>query len=103
MWTAADVRGAARISPIMPKRLPAAMVTNRTASGFKSRVAPKAMGWTTCLEHAVRQENDHEHDRGCPRALRGERDHHRERARDERADEGDVGRHEGDHRDRAGQ
>ena len=46
--TAADVSGAARIKPTMPKRLPPAIVTTRTARGLSSSVAPNASGWTIC-------------------------------------------------------
>ena len=40
MCTAADVSGAARTSPTIPKRLPAAIVTMRTTSGLSPSVAP---------------------------------------------------------------
>ncbi len=46
MWIAADVSGAARIIPIIPKRLPNPIVTIRTTSGLRSSVAPNAIGWT---------------------------------------------------------
>src|SRR5262249_37804679 len=46
MCTAAEVRGAARTMPTIPKMAPAEMVTIRTARGFKSSVAPKAIGCT---------------------------------------------------------
>ena len=45
MWTAADVSGAARTSPTIPKSAPAPSVTMRTISGLSPRVAPKAIGW----------------------------------------------------------
>ncbi len=45
MWTAADVSGAARTSPTIPKRAPALSVTISTISGLRPRVAPKAIGW----------------------------------------------------------
>ena len=46
MWSAADVSGAASTIPIIPKIAPKPIVTMRTTSGFRSRVAPNAMGWT---------------------------------------------------------
>ena len=46
MWSEADVSGAASTIPNIPKRLPNPIVTMRTTSGFRSSVAPNAMGWT---------------------------------------------------------
>src|SRR5215468_11055276 len=46
MWIAADVRGAARISPAVPKNAPAEIVTTRISSGFIRSVAPIAIGCT---------------------------------------------------------
>ena len=48
MCVAADVSGAASTSPIIPKRLPPAIVTIRTASGWIPSAAPKAIGWIIC-------------------------------------------------------
>src|SRR3954469_20649070 len=43
---AADVSGAARISPAVPKKAPAEIVTTRISNGFIRRVAPIAIGCT---------------------------------------------------------
>jgi hypothetical protein len=47
MCSAAEVRGAPRMSPTIPNRQPAPIVTMRTTNGLRSSVEPKAMGWTT--------------------------------------------------------
>src|SRR5919204_543055 len=44
----AEVTGAASTSPIIPNRLPPPIVTMSTASGWRSRAAPKASGCTIC-------------------------------------------------------
>ena len=99
MWIAADVSGAASTIPVMPKNAPAEIVTTRMRSGFIRSVAPIAIGETmfwsspfarmtiTSMISAV----------VVPGA---EREQHGERAGDDRADERDVGGHEGDDRDR---
>ena len=47
MCTAAEVSGAASVSPTIPKRLPAPIVTTRTTSGLRLSVAPKTNGCRT--------------------------------------------------------
>jgi hypothetical protein len=46
--TTADVSGAARIRPTVPKSAPPAIVTTSTASGWMPRAAPMARGCTSC-------------------------------------------------------
>ena len=48
MCVAAEVSGAARTSPIIPNRLPPAIVTINTASGWMPSAAPNAIGWIIC-------------------------------------------------------
>ena len=48
MCVAAEVSGAARTSPIIPNRLPPAIVTISTASGWMPSAAPNAIGWIIC-------------------------------------------------------
>ena len=60
-------------------------------------------GLEDVLQQPVGQQDDQEHHEGDGRPFRAEGDDHRERAGDERADERNVGGHEADHGDRAGQ
>ena len=48
MCTAADVSGAASVSPTIPNRAPAPMVTTSTTSGLMLSVAPITKGWIIC-------------------------------------------------------
>ena len=103
MCTAAETSGAARISPSVPKRHPAAIVTIRTTSGCRLQRRAHRERLDQVLEQAVREDDEHEHDQRRRRAARAERDHHREGAADERADVRDVGEDEVDDADRPGQ
>jgi hypothetical protein len=48
MCTAAEVSGAASVSPTIPNRAPAPIVTTSTTSGLRLSVAPITNGWTIC-------------------------------------------------------
>ena len=60
-------------------------------------------GLEDVLQQPVGQDHDQEHDQRGRGPFRAQRDDDCEGARDERPDVGDVGGHEGDHRDRARQ
>ena len=48
MCTAAEVSGAASVSPTIPNRAPAPIVTTSTTSGLRLSVAPITNGWISC-------------------------------------------------------
>ena len=58
-------------------------------------------GLNEVLQQAVRQHHDDQHDQGSGKPLCAERNHDRQRACDEGANEGNIGRDEGDHSDRS--
>ena len=99
MWSAADVSGAPRTSPTIPKRLPKPIVTMRTTSGLRSRVAPNAIGCTMFCSRPFARMTITSMISAVVVPCDDKREEHGERPRDERADEGDVRgdeRHDGD-------
>ena len=103
MWTAAERSGAATIIPIMPEQRTGGDRHDQDGERVEVERGTERERLEEVLQEAVREDHDHEHDRRRRRALRAEREQHRERAGDERAEVRDVGGHEGDDRDRAGE
>ena len=102
MCVAAEVSGAASTSPIIPNRLPPAIVTISTAERVDAERRAERDRLDHLLQDAVGQQHDDGHDQRGRRALRPEREQHRERARRPRAQVRDVRGGEVDERDRAG-
>ena len=101
MCTAAEVRGAASVSPTMPNREPAPIVTTSTTSGLRLSVAPITNGWTICWSTPFASRATTAMISASDVLPVLERDQHGEAAGDPRADEGHVGPDERHHRDRS--
>ena len=103
MCTAAEVSGAASVSPTMPNRAPPPIGDDQDRERVDAERRAHHERLDQLLEHAVAQQRDDRHDDRRVRALGAERDEHRERAGHPCAEVRDVRTGEGDDRDRPGE
>ena len=73
MWITADVSGAPRMRPGIPKMAPNPIVATRTRSGFIA-AWPRRDRLHHVLQQAVRKQDDDEHDQRGLRTLRAQRE-----------------------------
>ena len=92
--TGGPVSGAARTKPIVPNRLPEAIMTIRTASGWRPSVGPVGDRLDDLLEDSGDQQHDQRHHGRGLRPLCPECDQHREDPVGPGPDVGDVGTQE---------
>ena len=103
MWTTAEAIGAASTSPSIPKTQPAPIVSTSTASGWRSSAEPIANGWTMFCSSPLARITTTSMISAvvvpfAPSAIRTAK-----APATNAPDVRDVGGHEGDDRDRAGQ
>ena len=100
MCTAAEVSGAASVSPTIPNRAAGADRDDEYHERVEAQCRAHHEWLDHLLENAVREQGDERHDRRVGRAAGAQCHEHREAAGDPGADEGHVGPHERDDRDR---